>query len=233
MSQTSLWQTNQQNIDFSELCNALYERELRMLANTESASIKSIQGRLKSLPYYINRTAILMVQVKTQGITPLELDIQNASWSAKQANKLSLSGQTKQAVLSWYLTKKIPVGLVVPILNDNHIILDCIDRVDVINKRLRTNIAGWFSLIEGEHNCDEKSHQTHSLKLLKPNKKLMLAACAGHCWQKSISENASDTANLNNFTGSTVKLRPIIPSLRELLLSCAINWKDFKQPLAI
>lgn len=213
MSQTSLWQDNKQNNDFAEICNALYERELRLLANIEPATIQSVQGRLKSLSYYINRTANLMTQVNTQGLSPLMLDIQNASWSAKQAAKLSLSGQANNDVFSWYLTGKLALGLVVPILNGEHVILDCIDRVDTKNKRLRTNASGWFSLTADDNETHKKSR-----KLLKPNKKVMLAACAGHCWQNKIN---------------STKSLPIMLSLRELILSCAINWKDFKQPLAL
>ncbi len=48
MSQTSFWQTDLQSKDFAELCNALYERELRMLANTEISQVDNLQGRLKS-----------------------------------------------------------------------------------------------------------------------------------------------------------------------------------------
>ncbi len=215
MSQTSLWQTNKQNNDFAELCNALYERELRLLANAEIASVQNVQGRLKSLSHYINRTANLMVYVNEQGHSPLTLDIQNASWSAKQANKLFIHEQNEQDVCSWYLnvinqTNNAYLGLIVPILKAEHITLDCIDRIDIEKKRIRTNVSGWFSLTE--INTDI------SIQLLKPNKKVMLAACAGHRWQDRMNP---------------VKLRPVIPSLRELLISCAIDWQNFKRPLAL
>jgi len=215
MSQTSLWQTNQQNNDFAEICNALYERELRVLANVESATLQSVQGRLKSLSYYINRTANSMAQVNTQGISPLTLDVQNASWSTKQASKLPLAGQTEQEINAWYLAllskKNISLlGLVVPVFQGEHIILDCIDRVDGERKRLRTNLSGWFSLIDSAVLEDSSAKK---VLLFKPNKKVMLTACAGHCWQ-----------NGN-------KASPIIPSLRELLLSCAINWHNFHKVL--
>jgi hypothetical protein len=204
MSQSSLWQTSQQSNDFAEICNALYERELRVLANTESPTTVWLQGRLKSLPHYIYRTASLMTQVNTQGDSPLVLDVQNASWSAKQAARLSMSGQSDLEVVSWYLADNLPLGLVVPILNDERVILDCIDRVDVEGQRFRTNATGWFTLL-----ANENTRGKSKLKLLKPNKKIMLAACAGHRWQN---------ANKNS---------PVIPSLRELLLSCAINWHNF------
>jgi len=217
MSQASLWQTDQQSNDFAEICNALYERELQLFSHSEFTSVQSVQGRLKSLSYYIKRTANLMIQVNAQGISPLTLDIQNASWSAKQANQLSLSGQTGSEVSSWYLTKKLTLGLVVPIFNGEHVILDSIDKVDVKNKRLRTNLAGWISL-SNDSSAGNFPVNITKIKLLKPNKKIMLAACAGHCWKNKTHCSMS---------------QPIIPSLRELLLSCAINWKDFKQPLAL
>lgn len=214
MSQSSLWQTNQQNNDFAEICNALYERELRVLANSETSSVQNLQGRLKSLTHYINRTANLMTQINVQGLSPLTLDIQNATWSAKQSTKLSLNGQTEEYVFSWYSSGVLPVGLVVPILNkkEGYAFLDCIDRIDRENKRIRANASGWYAL-----NNKNTSTNVEHLTLLKPNKKVMMAACAGHCWQN---------------TSGNKKLRPIIPSLRELLLSCDINWQNFKQPLS-
>ncbi|MDX2370642.1 MAG: hypothetical protein QNK36_19930, partial [Colwellia sp.] len=81
---------------------------------------------------------------------------------------------------------------------------------DIDNKRIHTNVSGWFSLIDV--NVD------HSMRLLKPTKKVMLAACAGHQWQGRMK---------------STKLRPVIPSLRELLISCAIDWQNFKRPLAL
>ncbi|WP_114325418.1 hypothetical protein [Candidatus Colwellia aromaticivorans] len=215
MTQSSFWQTNKQNNDFAELCNALYEREIHLLANAEVASIQNIQGRLKSLSHYINRTANRMVYVNELGLSPLTLDVQNATWSAKQASKLSVLLQNEEDILSWYLTlisqtNKTPLGLVVPILRAEHIVLDSIDRVDTEKKRVRTNVSGWFSL--SDVNVDD------SLRLLKPTKKVMLAACAGHQWQGRMN---------------TTKLRPIMPSLRELLISCTIDWQNFKRPLAL
>jgi hypothetical protein len=202
--QTSLWQGDYQSADFAELCNALYERELRLLSESPKASTEAIQGRLKSLPHYIKRTAYSMLQVET----PLELDIQNASWSAKQGSKIPLSGQEKESVNDWYLSMKLNHGLVVPIATDSAIFLDSIERIEIEQQRFRTNAHGWFYLSDNEKN---KTNQ----QLLKPNKKVMTSACSGHCWLNGHRAN------------------PVIPTLRELLLSCAINWRNFKQPLAI
>ncbi len=144
-----------------------------------------------------------------QSETPLNLDVQNASWSAKQAQHMPLTGQEVEQVTKWYLAQKLVHGLVVPVADSTHIILDSIDRIDMEKHRFRTNIHGWFSL---KRSNDELNIST-KLRLLKPNKKVMTAACSGHCW-------------LNEH-----KANPVIPTLRELLLSCAINWRNFKQPI--
>ena len=216
MTQSSFWQTHTETGDFAELCNGLYQREINLIAKGDYASVQAVQARLQSLPYYINRTAHAMTEVISQGLSPLQLDSQNASWSAKQSIKLPLSGQETQQerdkVFAWYLQEGICVGLAVPVLLFDHIIIDCIDRIDVERQRIRTNVGGWFSLVATNSVTQGKDA---SKQLLKPNKKIMTSACAGHCWQRNS------------------KLLPIIPSLRELLLSCSINWKNFKKPLAI
>lgn len=205
MSQPSLWQEQQLSADYAELCNALYERELRTLSLVQVKSVEAIQGRLKSLPYYVKRTAHLM----TQAQSPLMLDAQNASWSAKQGASMPLTGQDPKAVWQWYQSFNIVPGLVVPVLIDNRIMIDCVDRIDSENNRFHTNANGWFT--------EERvslAKNSKSIRLLKPNKKVLSAACAGHRW------------------GQKGALRPQIPSMRELLLSCAINWRNFKRPVA-
>jgi len=220
MSQSSLWQAQTDNNDFAELCNALYQREIKLLAKGDFSNAQAVQQRLQSLSHYITRTAHSMTQVIAQAKSPLQLDCQNASWSAKQSKQMPLAGQgtceeNKQAnkeVFTWYLAGNINVGLVVPVQMGQHIMLDCIDRLDLEGHRLRTNVGGWFNLAhESSANTEIFEHVTSNYRLLKPNKKVMLAACAGHCWQ------------------GNSKLMPTIPSLRELLLSCSINWQNFKK----
>ena len=207
MSQVSLWQDHQQTAEYAELCNALYERELRVLTTVDTTSAKSLQGRLKSLPYYIKRTAHQMTRVET----PLVLDVQNASWSFKQSKLMPLTGQTPEDVWRWYNAINLLPGLVVPIKLAQKIVLDSIDRIDSDNQRFRTNAYGWF---DEERVLTSLSENTLKQgQLLKPNKKVMMSACAGHSWS------------------ATGQNRPTIPSLRELLLSCAINWQNFKRPL--
>ncbi|WDE06388.1 hypothetical protein SG34_005555 [Thalassomonas viridans] len=203
MTQTSFWQDNQQTAQYAELCNALYERELAALVRGEFTSAVAIQHRIKSLPYYIKRTAHAMLQSQS----PLDLDTVNGSWSAKQSVKMPLSGQEDAAIWQWYKSSKLRPGLVVPVALADRIILDCVDRLDKQGQGFRTNVCGWFR--------EEAKPEMQNFQLLKPNKKVMMAACCGHSWQ-------------NN-----KKARPVIPTLRELLLSCAINWQNFKQSLFI
>ena len=94
-----------------------------------------MQGRLKRLSHYINRTASLMVSVNELGLSPLTLDVQNATWSANQASKISVLAQNEQDVFLWYLRlisqkNKASLGLVIPILQTNYINLDSIDLID-------------------------------------------------------------------------------------------------------
>lgn len=201
--QVSLWQKEVQSGEFAELCCALYEREIAHFVVLETNNAQGLQNRLKSLPYYVKRTASRMLEADS----PLALDLQNASWSAKQASHMPLTGQEIEQVNHWYSTCQLAHGLVVPIAQQTHIVLDSIDRVDANNNRFRTNVFGWFDLTQEDAN--------KSVRLLKPNKRVMTAACTGHTW-------------LNNH-----KANPTIPTLRELLLSCAINWRNFKQPLPI
>jgi len=216
VTQTSLWQAQSLSTDYVELCNALYERELTVLANIEVSSTAQLQARIKSLPHYIKRTAHYMTQVNTAKLgSPLMLDTQNASWSAKQPTTMPLVGQNDAQIKQWYANFQLPLGLVVPIALNNCIVLDSVDRIDNDKKRIRTNVHGWFSLIDLTSSVEKK--------LLKINKKVMLSACAGHCWQ----------SQQNIYKSALNKKQPIVLSLRELLLSCQINWQNFKVPLLL
>jgi len=209
MTQASLWHTDDLSPDYAELCNALYERELSQLSQAELKTVDALQSRLKSLPYYIKRTAYAMTQVKT----PLILDVHNASWHAKQNAKMPLQEQKVAQVWSWYQKSNLSLGLVIAIKLDERIVLDSIDRIDKFQQRFRCNAFGWFdqNTIEKVLTKANKFEASHNIQLLKPNKKVMMAACAGHRWK-------------NNS-----KVRPQPLTLRELLLSCSINWTNFKK----
>lgn len=221
MSQSNLWQIHTDTGDFTELCNGLYQREISIIAKGNFASAQAVQARLESLSYYITRTAHAMIRVIEFGQSPLLLDTHNASWLAKQSKHMPWShketglekNQECADAISWYSQEDIYVGLVVPVLLVDHIIIiDCIDRIDLDKQMIRTNVGGWFSLTADEL---MNNGQRVNKRLLQPNKKIMTSACTGHCWQ-----------------GNSKQI-PIIPTLRELLLSCSINWKNFKKPLAI
>ncbi|PKG86322.1 hypothetical protein CXF85_01065 [Colwellia sp. 75C3] len=224
MSQSNLWQIHTETGDFAELCNGLYQREVSIIAKGNFANTQAVQARLESLSYYITLTAHAMIRVIELGQSPLLLDTHNASWSAKQSKNMPWShketGQetcleTNQEwanTINWYLQEDIYVGLVVPVLLVDHIIIDCIDRIDLDKQKIRTNVGGWFSLTADDL---MNNGQRVNKRLLQPNKKIMTSACTGHRWQ-----------------GNSKQI-PIIPTLRELLLSCSINWKNFKKPLAI
>lgn len=206
--QTSLWQSDPQSAVFAELCNALYERELSRLANGDLASVEGIKGRLKSLSYYIKTTADLMTRVQT----PLDIDNQNATWSCPQTQKLPIDDQNHESIFQWYHKTTLKPGLVIPIALAHRIVLDSITRVDKDNNRFRTNQYGWFTVEASalEKSTLDNAYNELRFMLLKPTKRVMMAACAGHSWQ-------------NNH-----KVQPYIPSLLELRLSCDINWKNFK-----
>jgi hypothetical protein len=204
MKQDALWQDSTQNSQYAHLCNALYERELSQLSEAQSASVQALQGRLKSLPHYIRQAAEHM----TWNRSPLALDVHNASWSAVQGNKPPLNHQDSLEISRWYFNWELPLGLVVPVYLESpggaRILLDSIDAIDQQAKGIRTNRFGWFYPEQG-------NEPAGGGRLLKANKKVMSSACGGHCWQGG------------------KKIVPKQLTLRELLLSCAINWRNFRK----
>lgn len=209
MPHSLLWHSTHQSSAYAELSNALYEREINQLVNADLHTVTAIQNRLKSLPHYINRIAYLMVKLET----PLDLDLQNASWSTKQSKNIPLVGQEIEKIWQWYQKFEIPLGLVVPVRLNDRILLDSIDRLDIKRHRIRTNACGWFTeeTIEKDLFAGDNFLANQTVKLLKPTKKIMMSACAGHRWRNA------------------TKIQPLLLNLRELLLSCTINWGNFKK----
>jgi hypothetical protein len=203
MNQGELWQNVKLQPQLAELCRALYQHEVLALAQLphELFTIRQLQARLKSLPYYIDITANKLIHSEA----PMALDVVNASWIVKQSSKPPYLKQTPSLVCQWYLSFRWPLGLVIPILDQGRILLDSIDRIDSQQQKFRANYAGWFHLGKNSTVSDTR------FQLLKPTKAIMMAACAGHRWQ-----------------GNRV-LSPQRLSLRELMLSTAINWNNFKK----
>lgn len=202
--QTNIFNLSSKYPNFAELSNALYERELQVLANSKITDPILIKRKLKGLSHHVKNATMNLLN----GEAPIEVDVHNGSWQAKQSAKCRLSSQTPDKTLQWY-AQIVQQGSIVPvyveILGEQHIELDCVDILS--SDRLHLNKFGWFSK-SGEY-FDIVPKKAKYL-LLKPTKSIMIAACAGHRWTPK---------------GRTI---PRALSLRELLLSTEINWKNFQ-----
>ncbi len=207
--QTDIFSDDQRQLHFAELCNALYERELASLASQKMNNISLLQRKIAGLRHHIKRAAYSLLQAET----PLQVDLHNASWQAKQAAKCMAGKADAQKTQDWF-AKQVQIGRCIAIhvttLGSEHIELDSVDRIDLDNNKLHGNKFGWFGL---DGHCIEPQHVkdgTLSVQLLKPSKAIFTAACCGHTW---------------NHKG---KGQPRALSLRELLLSLSIDWKTFR-----
>lgn len=206
-NQPHFWQVSRDNLTYTELCNALYERELLRLSQLSTEQLLRLPNRLASLPFYIRRAASNILQQNTV----LQLDSQNASWYYKQAANCPARKQQADPIDAFY-SKYAKPGLIVPVyithLTHEQIVLDSVDEVDPDGLRLHCNEHGWFSF-SGTPLAQENSDKF----VLKPAKAIMTAACCGHQW-------------LNGD-----KKPPRLLSLRELLLASRLNWQNFAKPL--
>ncbi|MBU1619497.1 MAG: hypothetical protein KJ556_09870 [Gammaproteobacteria bacterium] len=204
--QHQLWQGPAQDLTYTELCNALYERELMRYAKMPPEFLASLQKRLASLPFYIRRAASSILSHKS----PLEIDSQNASWTGRQGPRCPAKEQGIEQIEQFYL-KHNKLALIVPVYQNQQsletIFLDSVDEIDLVGLRLHCNEHGWFSF-NGTPITDENSDKF----LLKPTKSLMTAACCGHQWLNSERKS------------------PRVLSLRELLLASRLNWQNFAKP---
>ena len=206
--QVDIFASDNRQRHFAELCNALYERELFALSQKAPNSVAVLQRRLAGLPYHIKNAADHLLS----NTAPISVDIHNASWQAKQPAKCVVVKHDAQKCYSWYHSHSrmgLPVPIYVSDMGLERVELDSIDRIDVEEtQRIHVNKHGWFEL-GGEHQ-GPPAHNYHLTRLLLPNKANMTAACCGHSW---------------NHKGKTL---PRALSLRELLLSTTVNWKNFK-----
>jgi len=202
--QTTIFNLAAKYPNYAELSNALYERELQVLANSTISDPVLLKRKLKGLTHHIKNATMNLLG----GSAPISVDVHNGSWQSKQNGKCPLSSQNPDRTLQWY-SQTAKLGEIVPVyvehLGLQHIELDCIDMMQ--SDRLHLNKFGWFSKT-GEY-FDIVPKQVKYL-LLKPTKSIITAACAGHCW---------------NARGKGI---PRALSLRELLLSTEIDWKTFK-----
>jgi hypothetical protein len=207
--QVDIFSDDQRQLHYAELCNALYERELASLSQQKISNISLLQRKIAGLRHHVKRAAYSLLQHQS----PLQVDVHNASWQAKQAAKCMANNYVAQKTQKWF-SSDIQIGCSIAIhvkqLGSEHIELDSIDRIESSSDRVHTNKFGWFN-IDGEF--DEDKHRQAdvlSLRLLKPTKAILTAACCGHKWD-------------HKGKGQQRAL-----SLRELLLSLSINWDTFR-----
>lgn len=205
--QPHLWQDAHSDLVFADLCNALYERELKKLSVDASLPHAFLLKRIGSLPYYIKRASERIIAF----YSPLDLDSQNASWIYKQPKECPGPKQADRDIEKFYRSSA-QVALIIPVyhykVGEERITLDTIDGVDSKNNRVHTNENGWFGF---EGAPQEENNQPN--RLLKPLKVSMTCACSGHKW-------------LNHKRTSSRRL-----SLREMLLATNINWKNLAKVL--
>ena len=174
--QPQLWDSNQNNLVFADLCNALYERELKKLSLDNQISHQFLIKRIASLPYYIKRASERIIDF----YSPLDLDSQNASWIYRQPSECPGPKQ-KPADIDKFYQAHAQIGLIIPIYRKEQgqetIVLDSIDGIR--DNRIHTNEHGWF-LTCGTSDDENNSHS----QLLKPLKVTMTCACSGHNLQQ-------------------------------------------------
>jgi hypothetical protein len=206
--QVNIFSDDLRQLHFAELCNALYERELHSLSQKKFNNISLLQRQIGGLKHHIKRAAYNLLQHQS----PLEVDVHNASWQAKQAANCPAKLNETDKTELWF-QKPIALGVCAAVyvneLGLEHIELDSIDRIELQAGKVHLNKFGWF-MLNGLPENPQSAAQQAQFQLLKPAKNLMLAACCGHSW---------------NHKG---RGQPRLLSLRELLLSFSINWKTFR-----
>lgn len=219
---------------FSEVCTALYERELLFIAHSGISNASILKRRIGGLPHHIRSVARYFVT----NPTPLSTDTYNGSWYAKQPKSAPRLPQNADATAQWF-RKHADYGLIVPVLVKTiegiHLELDAIDKTMLVDDVVHLNKHGWFTVDgvnrgnsqeanrrnkQASHSIessDEESRESglenygafNSKTLLKPTKTIMASACSGHAW---------------NFKS---RVSPRALSIREMRLSTQINWKNF------
>lgn len=196
-------------LQYSQLCNVFYEREIRLLGECDF-SPQALQRRMQALPFYIKRAAESLLDLDN----PLLLDSQNGTWSATQ-KKSYPAFKYDQDKIAKQLTKHHEIGLVVPVeVTENEVIqlrLDCIDEVNQDGSQIHVNEHGWFATDGTWFEPDSNMKK----RLLPPAKMLITAACCGHQW-----------------IGNEKTMQRTL-TLRELLLTSVLNWPNLNKPVPL
>lgn len=224
--QTEIFNLPGQSSEFAELCNALYAQQLRELSQVDSLGvnhandIRLLRRRLASLSGHVQRTAhaLLFAARELQRGSfehELSLDIHAACWLTKQTQKppraLTTSAQNK---LAGWLERHACLALVMPVLychqGITQIYLDSIDEFSMQEGRIHLNQWGWFD-VSGTTLDSAGQDENRQLRLLKPDKATIIAACCGHRW------------------GPSGRMQPMSLSLRTLLLTSTLVWPKFTE----
>jgi hypothetical protein len=194
----------------AELMNALYQRECRYLAEYGPGQARVLKRKLKHLPHHVYNAA----QDLLNNQTPIEVDIHNASFTAKQTATCPGLKQTPEQKFA-ALSKPQPLGTVLPVLvktiHGMHIEIDSVDRVDPDQQLIHVNKHGWFdyyghSLATQPDTLASNESQFYEIVLLRPSRAIWTAACCGHQWK---------------YKGRGI---PRALTMRELRLSFGIKW---------
>ena len=142
--QIDIFADDQRQLHYAELCNALYERELASLSQQKISSISLLQRKIAGLRHHIKRAAYSLLQHQS----PLQVDVHNASWQAKQAAKCMANNYDTQKTQQWF-SSKIQIGCSIAVhvkqLGSEHIELDSIDKIELSSGRVHSNKFGWFT----------------------------------------------------------------------------------------
>lgn len=196
---------------FSEVCTALYERELLFIAHSGISNASILKRRIGGLPHHIRSVARYFVN----NPTPLSTDTYNGSWYAKQPKQFPKIPEDLSSTKKWF-EKHADYGLVVPVMVKTiegvYIELDSVDKTLPSNNTIHLNKHGWFNMdgtsLQNEDAAND-GENFDSTMLLKPTKSIMASACAGHAW---------------NYKS---RISPRALTIREMRLSTQIQWKDF------
>lgn len=204
--QVDIFSNDIRQLQFAELCNALYEREILNLSQFKGNNVSLLKSRLSGLTHHIKKAAEHLLNNNA----PIEIDIHNGSWQSKQAAKCMASKYSADKIFNWF-NQHAQMGIAVPIyvmeLGIEQFEIDSIDRINLEDNTVHVNKHGWFNF-NGQP-LEQNRDPLRETKLLLPNKSTLSAACCGHSW---------------NHKG---RYQPRTISLRELLLSTTINWKTF------
>ena len=211
--QTSIFHGSDQQLEYAELCAALFEATLIDISKQPNLDTARIQRKLGGLSYHVKNAAFKLLTIDN----PLNVDIYNASWQYKQPRKNPGKDSVSTDTVEWY-QRHACYGLPVPVLvkdfEQMHLEVDSIDILDLPGNRIHLNKYDWISLQDNENAPPAiQSKQDRLVILQKPSKVIMASACCGHRW---------------TYKGVT---HPRKLSLRELLLTTTISWKNFKFPI--